>query len=35
LRDAGLGPKEGRLFRRVFITAEAAAEWRRAREQAQ
>lgn len=34
LRKAGLGPREARLFRRVFITAEAAAAWRRARENA-
>lgn len=33
LRKDKIGPREGHLRRRVFITAEAAAEWRRAREQ--
>ena len=34
LRDQGLGPDEMRLGARVFITHEAAARWRRAREKA-
>jgi hypothetical protein len=34
LRDAGLGPREMRLGRRVLITVESAQAWARAREQA-
>ncbi|MGY3496753.1 hypothetical protein [Bradyrhizobium sp. USDA 4502] len=34
LRDAGLGPREMRTGRRVTISFEAAADWRRAREHA-
>ncbi len=32
LRNAGLGPREMRALRKVTISMEAAAEWRRARE---
>ncbi|QHP74374.1 hypothetical protein EI171_35695 [Bradyrhizobium sp. LCT2] len=32
LRNAGLGPREMRAFRRVTISIEAATDWRRARE---
>jgi hypothetical protein len=32
LRAAGLAPREMRVGRRRFISVEAAAEWRRARE---
>jgi hypothetical protein len=32
LRAAGLGPREMRALRKVTISVEAAAEWRRARE---
>ena len=32
LRAAGLGPGEMRALRKVTISVEAAAEWRRARE---
>jgi hypothetical protein len=32
LRAAGLGPREMRALRKVTISIEAAAEWRRARE---
>ena len=34
LRHMGLGPRETRILRRVIITAEAAAAWRREREAA-
>jgi hypothetical protein len=34
LRTAGLGPREMRVLRKVTISVEAAAEWRRARENA-
>jgi hypothetical protein len=34
LRAAGLGPREMRMLRKVTISVEAAAEWRRARETA-
>ncbi|WP_079599644.1 hypothetical protein [Bradyrhizobium erythrophlei] len=34
LRAAGLGPREMRTLRKVTISIEAAAEWRRARETA-
>ena len=34
LRSAGLGPREMRTLRKVTISIEAAAEWRRARETA-
>jgi hypothetical protein len=34
LRDAGLGPREMRALRKVTISVEAAAEWRRERENA-
>jgi hypothetical protein len=34
LRDQGLGPDEMRLGTRVFVTHEAAARWRAARERA-
>lgn len=34
LRDAGLGPRVMRAGRRVTISFEAAADWRRAREEA-
>jgi hypothetical protein len=34
LRAAGLGPREMRALRKVTISVEAAAEWRRARENA-
>jgi hypothetical protein len=34
LRAAGLGPREMRALRKVTISVEAAAEWRRARETA-
>jgi hypothetical protein len=30
LKKQGLAPREGRVLGRVLITAEAAAEWRRA-----
>jgi hypothetical protein len=32
LRAAGLGPREMRALRKVTVSVEAAAEWRRARE---
>ena len=32
LRRAGLGPREMRGMRKILISCEAAAEWRRARE---
>jgi hypothetical protein len=32
LRNAGLGPREMRVLRKVIISIEAAAEWRRERE---
>jgi hypothetical protein len=31
-REAGIGPREMRVGRRVLISKEAAAEWRQARE---
>jgi hypothetical protein len=34
LRAAGLGPREMRTLRKVTISVEAAAEWRRTRETA-
>ena len=34
LRNRGLAPREMRLGRKVLISAEAAARWRREREQA-
>ena len=34
LRDAGLGPREMRALRKVTISVEAAADWRRERENA-
>jgi hypothetical protein len=34
MRAAGLGPREMRMLRKVTISVEAAAEWRRARETA-
>jgi hypothetical protein len=34
LRDAGLGPREMRALRKVTISVEAAAAWRRERESA-
>jgi predicted DNA-binding transcriptional regulator AlpA len=34
-RDAGTGPRLMRLGKKVLISKEAAAEWRRAREQAE
>ena len=33
LRDHGLGPREARALTKVIITQEAAADWRRQREQ--
>jgi hypothetical protein len=32
LREAGLGPREARALKKVIITFEAAADWRRERE---
>jgi hypothetical protein len=34
LKNLGLGPREARAMKRVLITKEAAADWRRARETA-
>ncbi|MGY3360515.1 hypothetical protein ACVWZK_007178 [Bradyrhizobium sp. GM0.4] len=34
LRNAGLGPREMRAFRKVTVSIEAATDWRRAREHA-
>ncbi|MCD9821619.1 hypothetical protein [Bradyrhizobium japonicum] len=34
LREQGLGPRETRILRRVVISVEAAAAWRREREAA-
>lgn len=34
MRAAGLGPREMRVGRKVVVSIEAAADWRRAREQA-
>ena len=35
LRNLGLGPREARALKRVLITKESAADWRRARETAE